>query len=126
MHKNPARLHLSKKISKDKSVIVRRSGRLQSIFRTSQNQETQPVVEQINLAESEREDEPHIEREDEQHVERDDEQHAEGEDETCDEREVEGLNEEQTPEPIPNEKSLEDKVDQLVETVEQLKCKVFS
>lgn len=118
MHKSPARLHVSKKISKDKSVIVRRSGRLQSIFGTSQNQETQPMVEQINLAESEREDEPLVEREDEPHAER--------EDETHDEREVEGLNKEDTPEPIPNEKSLEDKVDQLVETVEQLKYKVFN
>lgn len=41
--------------------IVRRSDRLRNVTPPAQKQEIEPVVEEINLCESEKEDEPHVE-----------------------------------------------------------------
>lgn len=92
--KSSASLSVRKKASMNKSLIVRRSVRLQNLIPPAQNREIGPIVEHLNLVESEREDdEPHVE--------------------------------ESTPNPIPTEKSLEDKIDRLAETIEKLKSMVF-
>ena len=92
--KSSASLSVRKKASMNKSLIVRRSVRLQNLIPPAQNREIGPIVEHLNLVESEREDdEPHVE--------------------------------ESTPNPIPAEKSLEDKIDCLAETIEELKSMVF-
>lgn len=90
--------------SKDKSMILRRSGRLQSAFRHAGGKDGKMVIEQINLEESDKEDDTNFD---------------EGENE--DEPLVEAI----TTEPIMVDKSLEEKVDQLIEDVEELKSKVF-
>lgn len=41
--------------------IIRRSDRLRNVTPPAQKQEIEPVVEEINLCESEKEDEPHVE-----------------------------------------------------------------
>ncbi|KAM7494447.1 hypothetical protein LguiB_029056 [Lonicera macranthoides] len=91
--KSSASLSVRKKASMNKSLIVRRSVRLQNLIQPAQNREIGPIVEHLNYVESEREDdEPHVE--------------------------------ESTPNPIPAEKSLEDKIDRLAETIEELKSMI--
>ncbi|GMP99815.1 hypothetical protein CsSME_00047153 [Camellia sinensis var. sinensis] len=75
----------------------RRSERLKNVAQPTQNQEIEPVIEEVNLCESEKEDEK--EEEHEPHVE------------------------ENPPESMPAERRLEEKIDYLVQAVEELQSK---
>ncbi|KAL7198791.1 hypothetical protein ACSBR2_021150 [Camellia fascicularis] len=75
----------------------RRSERLKNVAQPTQNQEIEPVIEEVNLCESEKEDEK--EDEHEPHVE------------------------ENPPESMPAERRLEEKIDYLVQAVEELQSK---
>ncbi|XP_059625863.1 uncharacterized protein LOC132268946 [Cornus florida] len=89
--KDAACLPTKKKASKNQKAIVRRSERLHNIIPHARNQEIEPVIEEINLVESEKEDEPNVEQ--------------------------------NSSEPLPHERDLEEKIDYLVETMEELKSK---
>ncbi|KAF5937382.1 hypothetical protein HYC85_024888 [Camellia sinensis] len=78
----------------------RRSERLKNVAQPTQNQEIEPVIEEVNLCESEKEDEK--EEEHEPHVE------------------------ENPPESMPAERRLEEKIDYLVQAVEELQSKAFN
>lgn len=100
--KSSSSISTRKKASKVKTMILRRSGRRQNSVPPARGQEIGTVIEQINLVESDREDETYLDES---------------------EREDEPLVEGTTTEPIMVGKSLEEKVDQLVEDVEELKSK---
>ncbi|PSS06383.1 Processed lymphoid-restricted membrane protein [Actinidia chinensis var. chinensis] len=88
---------------KNTSSIIRRSERLRHVAPTAQNQETEPVVEEVNLCESEKEDEPLI---------------------FCESAKEDGpFIEENTPESMTPEWSLEERINYLVQAVEELKSK---
>lgn len=57
----PTRLSSKKNVKKRVGAIIRRSGRLRNVTPPAQNREIEPVVEEINLCESEKEDDPHVE-----------------------------------------------------------------
>lgn len=96
-------------------MIVRRSGRLQSLVKPARGQELGTAVEQINLVDSDVEDERYLD-----------------ESERQDEPLVEAITTEpimaakslEEAEPIMTGKTLEEKVDQLIEDVEELKSRV--
>uniref|UniRef100_A0A5B6Z853 Uncharacterized protein n=1 Tax=Davidia involucrata TaxID=16924 RepID=A0A5B6Z853_DAVIN len=92
MQTNSAGLSLiKKKASKYQSAIIRRSERLHNLTPPTRNQEIKPVIEEINLIESEKEDEPHVEQ--------------------------------NSPDPVSGKGSLEEKLDYLLQTVEEFKSK---
>ncbi|CAK9151066.1 unnamed protein product [Ilex paraguariensis] len=62
VHKNSVDLPSSKKASKGKSVIIRRSGRLQNSAPPTHNQGIEPMAVTFNLVESDKEDEPQAEQ----------------------------------------------------------------
>ncbi|KAI8522892.1 hypothetical protein RHMOL_Rhmol13G0032000 [Rhododendron molle] len=57
----PTRLSSKKNVKKRVGAIIRRSDRLRNVTPPAQNREIEPVVEEINLCESEKEDDPHVE-----------------------------------------------------------------
>ncbi|KAA8543234.1 hypothetical protein F0562_021271 [Nyssa sinensis] len=88
---NSAILLSRKKASKYQSTIIRRSERLHNLTPPTRNQEIQSVIEEINLIESDKEDEPHVEQ--------------------------------NSPEIGLVKEGLEEKIDHLLQTVEELKSK---
>ncbi|XP_017222150.1 uncharacterized protein LOC108198888 isoform X1 [Daucus carota subsp. sativus] len=102
-HKTPASLSIRKKCLKSETVKPRRSSRLQSLFQPAKDVEVDTCVEHINLVESEMDDGTDIDEA---------------------EKELEPFAEEA--EAIPEGKSLEDRVDELLGDVEVLKNKVNS
>ncbi|KAE9460604.1 hypothetical protein C3L33_07502, partial [Rhododendron williamsianum] len=57
----PTRFSSKKNVKKRIGAIIRRSDRLRNVTPPAQNREIEPVVEEINLCESEKEDDPHVE-----------------------------------------------------------------
>ncbi|XP_057483092.1 uncharacterized protein LOC130769851 isoform X1 [Actinidia eriantha] len=85
------------------SAIIRRSGRLRNVAPPAENQEVQPVVEEVNLCESEKEDVPLN---------------------FCASAKEDGpFIEENLPESMAPEWSLEERINYLVQAVEELKSK---
>lgn len=113
-HKNSASLSVRKKPLKPGTVTPRRSSRLQNIIQPAQDVEVDACIEHIDLVESEMDDGTDLDK-----AERDN-----GTDLDKAERELEPFVEEA--EPIPESKTLEERVDRLVEDVEVLKHKVNS
>lgn len=101
--KNAASLSVKKKSLKPGTVTPRRSSRLQSLIQPSEDVEVDAGVEHIDLVESEMDDGTDLDKA---------------------ERELEPFVEEA--EPIPDGRSLEERVDQLVADVELLKHKVLN
>ncbi|KAI3460876.1 hypothetical protein Pfo_017539 [Paulownia fortunei] len=95
------------------NVVIRRSGRLKSSVLPVQSRGVKPVVEHVNLDENEKEEVPHSQQVSTLPVLR--EKNLEGEPQV---QQISTL-------PDVNERNLEEKVDYLVQAVDEFKSKVF-